>query len=235
MLNYMNALIVAFGIFCSCTALGQHAQINLQRATSGSPAFFVSQGIEGEYGSMRILEEGKPQVNAKLTSSPNSELGDRNSSDNNARESAAVEIPSWRCYSLRTGFGTEMFKALRLGAWHSLVSSRRSDDEFESISGSRFSAEGVLTFTNPLANITLSYGASLGTYRYQKALESAQLGGNGSNWSLGAERFFSSSAAVSLTARTTREQLQKTRGAENLPNRFGSESFGLSLAIALWM
>lgn len=200
--NKLFASILSTFVFSS-SVLAQHALIDRMRPSSSS--IFVTQAIEGEYGSFKKKSGAEPNL-AKN---------------------------SWRGYGVRSGVGLEVMKFTQFSLSHTMLSLRSHDSSLENIRGSRLAADVSFTFSAPLANIQFGLGATAAQLDYQNSDQSSSLLGSGYYQTMGFNYFVSSSLSIQVIGKRLMSHYSSSSGSAL--DALDTTTDNLSLGFSLWM
>ncbi len=192
-----------------------HNYINTTR-TSYKSKIFVSQAVEGEYGSMK---QGNGASTDAVTASTST-------ATNNQKK--------WQGYNLTSTLGLEVMKFIQFNVAHSSVNLRSSKSSLEKLDGSRFTGGVRLSFLAPVANLELGGGVIGTRYDYQKDLETSDFYGSGVYYSIGMNYFTSDQVSVFAVAKLIDEHSVKS-GGNSSTDTLSMQSTNLGVGISLWL
>jgi hypothetical protein len=183
-----------------------HALINSTRGEDTN--VFVSQGIEGEYGSFRKIGAGE-------------DVGDANGQ-------------IWRGYSFRNTLGLELMKFVQFSVSHAFVNMRSKANSLENIRGSRVMGETRLVFSSPIGNVEAGGGVIGSRMEYQMKLDNSDFLGSGYFYSLGLNYFFSQRVSFYAQGRVVNENLVRNGGSSEIEN-IKSKTSSVGLGFSIWL
>lgn len=190
-----------------------HNLINTTRS-SWNNHIFVSQSVEGEFGTMR--EEGDATPAAGTTAS------------------TGVHEGKWQGYNTTTTLGLEVMKFIQFNISHSGVNMRSTKTSLEHLSGSRFSGGARLVFLAPIANLEAGGGVIGTRYDYQKDLETSDYYGSGFYYSLGMNYFISERVSFFGVAKVISEHSVKSGGGANA-STLTANTTSMGIGFTLWL
>ncbi len=170
--------------------------------------FFVSQGIEGEYGGYRLIQSGQ--------------------------EANDVNSQIWRGYGLRNSVGVEVMKFIQFSVSHTFLNMRAKADSRDNLSGSRLTGEGRFVFASPIGNLELGGGMIGARYDYRDLTSSSDFLGSGYYYSLGVDYFLSSRLSFYIHGKSFRENMVRSGGGSGIEN-IKSETNALSSGFNIWL
>ena len=180
----------------------------IQSTRSSETNVFVSQCVEGEYGSFTKFHSG----------------------DNDNRGESRI----WRGYGYRNAFGVELMKFTQFSLSHTFVNMRSKENSLENIHGSRLSGEMKLVFAAPVGNLEAGGGFIGGRYDYQKQLENSDYLTSGYFYTLGVNYFMSSRVSLFGQGKMTRENFVRNGGSAEISN-IKTDVSSLGLGFSLWI
>lgn len=188
-----------------------HNYINTTRSSYKSK-IFVSQAVEGEFGSTSLQTDSSNPLIAK----------------------SGTSTAKWQGYNLTSTIGLEILKFIQFNVAHSSVNLKSVKSSLEKIGGSRLSGGARLVFLAPVANLELG-GGIIGTrYDYQKDLETADFYGSGVYYSLGMNYFMNDQVSVFGVAKLIDEHSVKSGGNASTSDLV-SRSTNLGFGFSLWL
>ncbi|MCX6118123.1 MAG: hypothetical protein NT027_11320 [Proteobacteria bacterium] len=205
-------------LFMSLTGMNTFAQnvshnyINTTR-TSYKSKIFVSQAIEGEYGSMK---------------------SNQSSDSNSLVASTSSSQAKWQGYNLTSTLGLEVMKFIQFNVAHSSINLRSTSSSLEKLDGSRLTGGVRLSFLAPVANLELGGGVIGTRYDYQKDLETSDFYGSGVYYSIGMNYFTSDQVSVFGIAKIIDEHSIKSGGSSST-NSLSMKSTNLGVGVSLWL
>jgi hypothetical protein len=204
-----SGVVFLFGLQLSTSASAvSHSYINTYRSSTQTHVF-VSQSVEGEYGTYSQTQ-----------------------SDQSQHEN--VNSSSWQGYGIRTSVGFEIMKFLQFDAGHTFLNLRKNKDRLENIDGSRLFGEARAVFISPIGNLEAGIGASALRLDYQKQLESSALVGNGFYYSLGINYFLSNRVSIYSKGTFISERMIKNGGTSEFKG-FETETTALGAGFRIWL
>ncbi len=201
-----NLMFSLFGLSLAATALGQsHAMIDRNRS-SWQNNIFLTQSIEGEYGSF----------------------------ETKASDSDAVSHKTWRGYGIRNGVGMEAFKFIQFSLSHTMFHQNAKSSSLENARGSRLAADLGLVFSAPIANIQFNAGLTAAEMDYQKGDENAAYSGTGRYLGLGLTYFFSPRLSLQALGKQMSSFYAKD-GGNLAQDRIETKMENFSLGLSVWL
>ncbi|MGE0172769.1 MAG: hypothetical protein AB7T49_08290 [Oligoflexales bacterium] len=183
-----------------------HALINATRGADTN--VFVSQGIEGEYGTFNRIGAGE-------------DIGSGNEQ-------------IWRGYSFRNSLGLELMKFVQFSVSHAFVNMRSKANSLENIRGSRIMGETRLVFSSPIGNVEAGGGVLGSKMEYQMKLLNSDFLGSGYFYSLGLNYFFSQRVSLYGQGRVFNENLVRNGGSSEIEN-IKSKTSNIGLGFSIWL
>lgn len=193
-----------------------HNLINTTRS-SWNNHIFVSQSVEGEYGTMR--EEGE-STSASTAGSVSTSSG--------------ASEGKWQGYNTTSTLGLEVFKFIQFNVSHSSVNMRSTKTSLEHLTGSRFSGGARLVFLAPVANLEAGGGVIGTRYDYQKNLDTAGYYGSGVYYSLGMNYFISERVSFFGVGKIISEHSVKS-GGDAQASTLTANTTSLGIGFSLWL
>lgn len=190
-----------------------HNLINTTRS-SWNNHVFVSQSVEGEFGTMR--EEGDMAPAGAVAS-------------------AGVREGKWQGYNTTTTLGLEIMKFIQFNIAHSGVNMRSTKTNLEHLSGSRFSGGARLIFLAPIANLEAGGGVIGTRYDYQRELETSGYYGSGFYYSLGMNYFISERVSFFGVAKVISEHSVKSGGGDANASTLTANTTSMGIGFTLWL
>lgn len=187
-------------------AFSQHSVIQGQRDINSN--VFVSQAIEGEYGTYN-----------KILSGQSADTG---------------ESRIWRGYSFRNGLGLELMKFTQFSVSHSFINMRSKANSLENMVGSRISAEAKLAFSSPIGNMEAGGGFLASRLDYTMKLDNADFLGSGYYYVLGLNYFLSQRVSFFGHGKMIRENMVRNGGNAEIEN-FKTNTNSLGLGFSIWL
>lgn len=191
-----------------------HNLINTTRS-SWNNHIFVSQAIEGEFGSMKEEGEAKPASGSTAAST-------------------GISEGKWQGYNTTTTLGLEVMKFIQFNVAHSNVNMRSSKSGLEHLTGSRFSGGARLVFLAPIANLEAGGGVIGTRYDYQKDLGTAGYYGSGYYYSLGLNYFISDRVSFFGQAKVISEHSVKS-GGDAEASTLTANTTNMGIGFTLWL
>ena len=202
------------GTLVASGAQGQsHEYIMMMRSSTDSH-IFVSESVEGVYGSFRRSSGGEGSAAAIAPSS-----GERS---------------TWQGYELKTTVGLELRKFLSLSVGHDSVTMRSKDDSQENIRGSKLAGEAKLAFVSPMGNLEFGGAVTGSRYDYQKSALSGGYFGSGYYYLIGWNYFMTNRVSVFGNAKIIQEHLVPNGGDETIPT-MDTNMTALGAGFSLWL
>jgi hypothetical protein len=168
----------------------------------------VSQGIEGEYGTVNKIGAGL-----------SAEEGDRR---------------VWRGYAFRNTIGMELMKFIQFSISHSFLNLRSKANSLENLRGSRLMGETRLVFSSPIGNVEVGGGVIGSRMEYQMKLDNADYLGSGVYYSLGLNYFFSQRVSLFGGGKIIKENLVRNGGSSKIEN-IKTETSNIGLGFSIWL
>jgi hypothetical protein len=147
---------------------------------------FVTQCVEGEYGSFTMSESGK------------------------------TVKEDWQGYSFRNGVGLEILKFIQVGAFHTFVNLHDKDQSTERLTGSKLSGEMKFAFAAPIGNLELGGGATASRLDYQNQMDQSNMYGTGLYYLAGINYFTTSQVSVFGQIKQNQESLIRSSGSDRV-------------------
>ena len=191
-----------------------HNLINTTRS-SWNNHIFVSESVEGEFGTMH-------------------EEGDATPASGSTAASTGVSEGKWQGYNTTTTLGLEVMKFIQFNISHSGVNMRSSKTSLEHLSGSRFSGGARFVFLAPIANLEAGGGVIGTRYDYQKDLETSGYYGSGYYYSLGMNYFMSERVSIFGVAKVISEHSVKSGGNADA-NTLTANTTSIGAGFTLWL
>jgi hypothetical protein len=202
---------LSFGTFALADGI-THNYVNTTRSSYISK-IFVSQSIEGEFGSMKVHED---------------------STIKNMNASTSDTGAKWQGYNLTSTLGLEIMKFVQFNASHSSVNMKSVKSNLEKLDGSRFSGGLRLVFQAPVANLELGGGVIGTRYDYQKELQTAGFYGSGVYYSLGMNYFTTDQVSVFGVVKLVDEHSVKNSGNSDT-QELSLQSTNAGIGVTLWL
>lgn len=192
-----------------------HNLVNTMRS-SWNNHIFVSQSVEGEYGTMR--EEG----------------GSTPATAESSATTTSTSEGKWQGYNTTSTIGLEVFKFIQFNVSHSSVNMRSTKTSLEHLTGSRFSGGARLVFLAPVANLEAGGGVIGTRYDYQKNLDTAGYYGSGVYYSLGMNYFMSERVSFFGIGKIISEHSVKS-GGDAQASTLTANTTSLGIGFTLWL
>ena len=188
-----------------------HNYVNSYRSSAISHVF-ISQSLEGEYGSFSLESSNKTDLTGSTASS----------------------VSKWKGYNLTQTFGIEVLKFIQFNVAHSMMNMRSSNSSLERLGGSRFSGGARLVFLAPLANLEAGGGVIGTRYDYQRNLSTSDFYGSGIYYSLGFNYFMSEKVSLFGQAKTIDEHSIRN-GGDSETKSISSKTTNIGAGFTLWL
>lgn len=113
----------------------------------------------------------------------------------------------WKGYAVKNSFGLEYHRFVDFGLTHSLITSKNMDNSWESLRGSRVTADLGLVFGSPVGNLRFGGGLVGSRLDYQNSPISGSVYGSGTYYSIGLNYFITPRFSAYADYQEYRERL----------------------------
>ncbi len=203
--SILKCLTFALLLGGTSSAFGySHTYISKYRSSSVTH-FYVSQGLEGEYGKYNLTGPNKLNENE-----------------------------NWQGYGLVNSVGMEVMSFIHFGLSHNFLDMKAKSDELSTLDGSRFSGDVRLVFQSPVANLQIGGGVLASSMDYQRGIELSEFYGSGVYYNLGMNYYISSKVSIFGVAKQNDENLVRSSG-NNGVEQIKAKTTSMGLGFKVWM
>ena len=203
--SMVKVLSAAFLFLGASSAFGySHTYISKYRSSSVTH-FYVSQGLEGEFGQYNLNGSGFDNTKEK-----------------------------WQGYGLVNSVGMEVLSFIHFGLTHNFLDMTAKSEDISTLDGSRFSGDVRFVFQSPVANLQVGGGVLASSMDLQRDGELSEYYGSGVYYNLGLNYYLNSKVSVFGVAKQNDENYVKSSGASAI-DQIKAKTTSMGLGFKVWL